>query len=78
MKKIIILTFIFLLCAIGIGFLWFSYSISNLKTKTLHQTEPSVSIDYDKLKKIEELKQPGESLNLNGPNFGRDNPFLPY
>jgi len=78
MKKIIVWLFIFSLFALAGGYFWFLRAISSFKTNLPQETKSISIIDYDKLKKLEQLKHPGMPIDIQAPHFGRDNPFAPY
>jgi len=78
MKNIIVWLFIFALFALTSSYFWLFKAISALKTELPQKAEAISIVDYDKLKKLEQLKHLGTPIDIQTLHFGRDNPFAPY
>lgn len=77
MKGRITWIFISILIIFALLFVWFLNSLS--KPKIPQKTEEEVkALDLQKLEKLENLKHPGESVRLDEPGYGREDPFVPY
>lgn len=76
MTRKIIWIFILILVIFVASFYWLINSIS--ETKTPPKKEEIQTVDYKKLEKLEGLKHPGESVKVDEPGYGRENPFAPY